>query len=86
MKFQAFLARKECAEVIQTDFKSKLPAMEDEELDASTELEKAKKLAKMKNAMVMKYATQCLSDTCNFQCSNRSRLVKWKCGNAECNL
>ena len=34
--------------------------MEDEELDASTELEKAKKLAKMKKAMVMVHMTQCL--------------------------
>ena len=37
--------------------------MEDEELDASTNLEKAKKLAKMKNAMAMVDATQCLSCT-----------------------
>ena len=35
--------------------------MEDEELDVSTELGKAKKLVKMKNAMVMAYMTQCLS-------------------------
>ena len=55
-KFQAFLALKKCTEVIQTNFNSKLPVMEDEELDAST------KLAKMKNAMMMAYATQCLSD------------------------
>ena len=52
---------KGCAEVIQPNFKSKLPAMEDEELDASTKLEKAKKLAKMKNMMEMAYMTQCLS-------------------------
>ena len=38
VKFQAFLARKGCAEVIQTYFKSKLPFMEDEELDAGTKL------------------------------------------------
>ena len=34
--------------------------MEDEELDASAELGKAKKLAKMKNALVMAYTTECL--------------------------
>ena len=45
----------------QKNFKSMLPAMEDEELNASNELGKAKKLAKMKNAMTMAYATQCLS-------------------------
>ena len=61
VKFQAFLVMKGCAEVIQTNFKSKLPAMEDEELDASPELGKVKKLAKMKNAMGMEYVTQCLS-------------------------
>ena len=35
--------------------------MEDEELDASTELGKAKKFAKMKNVIAMAYTTQCLS-------------------------
>ena len=34
--------------------------MEDEELDTSTELGKAKKLAKMKNALVVAYVTLCL--------------------------
>ena len=63
MKFRAFLATKGCAEVIQTNFKSKLPATEDGELDANIELGKAKKLVKMKNAMAMSYATQCLSGT-----------------------
>ena len=63
VKFQAFLAMMGCTEAIQTNFKSKLPAVEDEKLDASTELRKAKKLAKMKNAMAMSYATQCLSST-----------------------
>ena len=53
VKFQAFLAMKGCAKAIQTNFKSKLPATEDEELDGSAELGKAKKLAKMKNAMAM---------------------------------
>ena len=54
---------KGCAEVIQANFKSKLPAMEDEELDASIKLGKTKKLAKMKTAMAMAmaYVTQCLS-------------------------
>ena len=61
MKLKAFLEMKGCTEVIQTNFKSKLPATEDEELDASTELGKAKKLAKMKNTMAMVYMTQCLS-------------------------
>ena len=56
-----FIVTKGCAEVIQTNFKSKLPAMEDEELDASTKLGKAKELVKMKNAMAMVYVTQCLS-------------------------
>ena len=41
----------------------KLPAMGDEDMDASTELGKVKKLAKMKNAIAMAYAAQCLSDT-----------------------
>ena len=36
--------------------------MEDEELDASTKLGKAKKFAKMKNAVAMAYMTQSLSD------------------------
>ena len=62
MKFQAFLARKGCAELIQTNFKSKLPTLEDEELDASTKLGTAKKLTKMKNAMAMANATQRLSN------------------------
>ena len=35
--------------------------MEDEELDSSTKLGKAKKLVKMKNAMAMACVTQCLS-------------------------
>ena len=61
MKSLAFLAMKECAGVIQINFKSKLPATKDEELDASTELGKAKKLAKIKNAAAMLYVTQCLS-------------------------
>ena len=61
VKFQEFLAMKGCAEAIQTNFKSKLPATEDEELDTNTELGKAKKLAKMKNAMAMVYKTQHLS-------------------------
>ena len=61
VKFQAFLAMKGCAEVDQTNFKSKLPAMEGEELDARTKLGKAKKLAKMKNVMAMAYITQHLS-------------------------
>ena len=60
---QAFLAIKGFADVIQTNFKSKLPAVEDKELDASTELGQVKKLMKMKNAMMMVYATQCLSGT-----------------------
>ena len=38
VKFQAFLAMKGCTEVIQTNFKSKLPATENELLDASTDL------------------------------------------------
>ena len=42
VKFQAFLAMRGCAEAIQTNFKSKLPVTEDEELDVSTELGKAK--------------------------------------------
>ena len=63
MKLQTFLLMKECAEAIQTYFTSKLPAMEDEELDANAELGKVKKLAKMKNAIAMAYAAQCLSDT-----------------------
>ena len=54
-------ATKGCAESIQTYFKSKFPTMEDEELDTSTKLGKAKKLMKMKNVMAMAYATQCLS-------------------------
>ena len=47
MKFQAFLVTKGCTEVIQANFKSNLPNMEDEDLDASMELGKAKKLTKM---------------------------------------
>ena len=56
---------KGCAEAIQTNFKSKLPVAEDEELESSTEMEGVKKLAKMKNGMVMgmAYATQYLSST-----------------------
>ena len=42
VKFQAFLATKGCAEAIQTNFKSKLPAIEDKELDASIQLGKAR--------------------------------------------
>ena len=61
VKFQAFLVMKGCTEAIQTNFKSKLPAMEDEVLDVSTELGKAKKLMKMKNAIAMAYAILCLS-------------------------
>ena len=37
--------------------------MKDKDLDTSTELEKAKKLAKMMNALVMTYATKFLSST-----------------------
>ena len=59
VKFQAFLAMKVCAEVIQNSFKSKLSATEDEELNASTELGKAKKSGKINNVMV--YMTQSLS-------------------------
>ena len=62
-KFQTFLVMRGCPEVIKTNFKPKLLAIEDEEFNASTELGKAKKLAKMKNAMVMSFATQCLSGT-----------------------
>ena len=36
--------------------------MEDEQMDVSTELGKMKKLAKIKNAMVMAYTTQCLGN------------------------
>ena len=48
-------------EAIQTNFKFKLSTIKDEELDASTELGMAKKIAKMKNTMAMSYVTQCLS-------------------------
>ena len=61
VKFQAFLGTKVYTEVIQTNFKSKLAATKDEKMDASTKLGKSKKLAKMKNMMVMAYATQCSS-------------------------
>ena len=61
--FQAFLAMKGYAEVVQINFKSKLPTVEDEELDASTKIGKAKKIAKMKNAMAVAYVAQCLSGT-----------------------
>ena len=54
---------KGCAKAIQTSFKSKLPATEDKDLDASTALGKEEKLAKIQNAMAMAYATQCLSST-----------------------
>ena len=60
-KFQAFLVINGYAEVIQTNFKSKLPTTDDEELDASTKLGKAKKLGKLKNMMALVYVTQCLS-------------------------
>ena len=60
VNFQALLATKGFDEAIQTYFKSKLPAMEDEKLDAIIELGKAKISAKMKNAMSMAYMTQCL--------------------------
>ena len=63
VKFQTFLMIMGCAEAIKTNCKSKLPAMKGEELDVSTELGKAKKLAKMKNVMAMAYTTQCLSNT-----------------------
>ena len=43
-----FLRTEGCAEVIQTNFESKFPNMEGEELDASTKLGKVKKLAKIK--------------------------------------
>ena len=49
--------------MFQTNFKSNLPATEDEEVDATTELGKVKKLAKMKNAMSMTYMTQYWSRT-----------------------
>ena len=52
---------KVCTEAIQTNFKSKLPGTEDEELDISTKIGKAMKLVTMKNAMAMAYLTQCLS-------------------------
>ena len=45
-------SNKGCTEVIQTNFKSKLPAKEDEQLDVSTKLWK-EKLMKMKNVMTM---------------------------------
>ena len=61
VKFQAFLVIKGCTEMIQTNLKSRLHATENEELDATTELRKAKKLVEIKNAMVMVYVTQCLS-------------------------
>ena len=57
VKFQEFLATKGYTEVIQTNFRSKLPAMDDGELDACTKLGKASKLVKMKNAMAMVYMT-----------------------------
>ena len=77
VKFQAFLMMKGCAEVIQTNFKSKLLAMEYEELDVSTELGKVKKLAKMKHAMAMVYATQCLSSmTLPFKLKQAGQLEK----------
>ena len=73
MKFQAFLVRKECAEAIQTNFKSRLPATEDEELDASTELEK-EEISKdeecngngVHNSMFEQYSNA----ECNFKCSS----------------
>ena len=37
--------------------------MQDKELDASTKLGKAKKIAKMKNVMAIANVTQCLSGT-----------------------
>ena len=40
VKFQAILQTKVCAEVIQTNFKSKLLMMENEELNVSTIIEK----------------------------------------------
>ena len=61
MKFQAYFTTKGYAEAIQTNFKSKLPTTEDEELDISINIGKGMKLAKIKNVMVMSYATQCLS-------------------------
>ena len=69
VKFQAFLAIKGCTEVIQTNFKSKLPAMEDEELDVSTELGKAKKLAKMKNAMAIIICTKMFEGYSHAECN-----------------
>ena len=45
------LAKKGFTEAIQIYFKSKLLPTEDEELDASTELGKVKKLTKMKKVM-----------------------------------
>ena len=48
VKFQAFLAMKRCTEAIQTNFKSKMPAMEDEELNVSTELGNAREISKDK--------------------------------------
>ena len=47
VKLQAFLVMKGCAEAIQTNLESTLSTMEDEELDASSEVGKAKKLARM---------------------------------------
>ena len=46
VKFQAFLATKGCAKAIETNFKSKLPSTEDEELNASIKLGKLNKISK----------------------------------------
>ena len=45
----------------QTNFKYKLPAMEDEELDVSTKIVKVMKLVRMKNVLAMAYTTQRMS-------------------------
>ena len=59
-KFKAFLAMKRCTGGIQTILNQNA-CYGGKELDATTELRKAKKLVKMKNAMVMAYMAQCLS-------------------------
>ena len=61
VKFQTFLVMKGCTEAIQTNLKSKLPTTEDKQFDASDEIEKAIKLAKIKNAIAKGFAMQCLS-------------------------
>ena len=70
IKFKPILATKECTEVIQTNFESKLPTIEDEELNTSTMLRKPKKFAKMKK--------------CNGDIIHDSMLEQ--CDNADCNI